>query len=108
MKKKDEMRREIRLRSSEAGYKFFLLALVSWDLFELWKAISDSVQLNMWPTFLLAGGLCVQGFYERWLQQKITEGDEKTHEPNKLLFGIILVVAAAVMIICVGYLLKSF
>ena len=49
MKKLDEMDRNIQLQSQAWGYKFALLSLSGWTLFNIYQKIVNGVKLEMIP-----------------------------------------------------------
>lgn len=103
MKKMDEMSKHIRLRSEEYGFKFILLALSIWTLWECYFAFSTGQRFYVLPMLVLAGGLAVQAFSEIILKRKMILGDEEYKEPNKVLWSIVLSVAIIAIIVSVGF-----
>ena len=103
MQKMDEMSKHIRLRSEEYGFKFILLALSIWILWECYSALSTGQRFNILPTLILTGGLAVQGFSEIIMKRKMIAGDDEYREPNQILLGIVLSVATIAIIVSVGF-----
>ncbi|MBF4694396.1 hypothetical protein [Fusibacter ferrireducens] len=102
MKKMDEMNRNIRLKSEEYGFKFVLLTLIIWTLYECCLSISNSQPLNSLPSLILIGALIVQGFSEMFMKRKMILDDEEYEEPNKVVWSIILSIAGVSIILSVG------
>lgn len=107
MRKMDEMSRNIRLCSEGMGFKFLLLTLSAWTLFECYAAFFKSLNFNVIPVLLLSGALSVQGFYEIYLKRKMIADDEEYREPNKFIFGIVLLIATISILISVGYFISN-
>lgn len=103
MKKMDEMSKHIRLRSEEYGFKFILLALSVWILFECYLAFSTGERMNVLPTLILCGGVTTQAFSEIIMKRKMVLGDDEYKEPNKVLWSIVLSVATIAIIVSVGF-----
>lgn len=102
MKKMDEMDRNIQLRSEEWAYRTALLALSAWTLFNCWQTLMYGVEHNPLPPLILCFAVCVQGFSQMAMKQKMVDGDEEYREPNKLLRTIIVSIVAAVLILLIG------
>ena len=102
MKKRDEMERNIQLRSEALGYKAVLLALCAWTLWNVGQAWFNSNTYNALPAILLGLAVCVQGFSQLVLQRRMIAGDEEYHEPNRLLRTIIFAFAILVLILALG------
>ena len=100
MKKRDEMDRNIQLRSEAWGYKAVLLALCAATLWNCGQTWLNHSQYHPWPSLLLGMAVCVQGFSQLALKRRMIAGDDEYHEPNKLLWTaaaafVILVLAVA-------------
>ena len=93
MKKLDEMDKNIQLQSQAWGYKFALLSLSGWTLFNIYKKIA---------CFILCLSLCVQGFSQMAMKHAMIDGDEEYKEPNKVLQSIITAVVVIVVVLAVG------
>lgn len=102
MKKMDEMDRNIQLRSEEWGYRAALLALSAWTLFNCWQTLMYDVKYNPLPSLILCFAVCVQGFSQMAMKQKMIAGDEEYREPNKLLRAIIASIVIIVLILSIG------
>lgn len=102
MKKLDEMDRNIQLQSQAWGYKFALLSLSGWTLFNIYQKIVNGVKLEMIPCFILCLSLCVQGFSQLTMKHAMIDGDEEYKEPNKVLQSIITAVVVIVVVLAVG------
>ena len=102
MKKMDEMDRNIRLRSEEYGFKFVLLVLIIWTLYECYLSLSSSQPINSLPSLILIGELIVQGFSEMFMKRKMILDDETYKEPNKVVWSIILSIAIIAILLSVG------
>ena len=102
MKKMDEMDRNIQLRSEEWGYRVALLALSAWTLFNCWQTLMYDVKHNPLPSLILCFVVCVQGFSQMAMKQKMIAGDEEYREPNKLLRTIIASIVVIVIILSIG------
>ncbi len=107
MKKMDEMSRNIKLRSSEIGFKALLLALSAWTLFGLYQSVFNDVNYNPFPTIILGVGVFVQIFSELLMKKKMIDGDDEYKEPNKFLWGILLSVIVVIILLSIGYFLFS-
>lgn len=103
MKKMDDMSKDIRLRFKEVSFKFLLLTLSTWTLFECYSSIFKSENYNSIPVLLLFGAVSIQNFYEIYLKRKMIVGDEEYSEPNKFLLSIVLLITISAIIISVGY-----
>lgn len=102
MKKMDEMDRNIQLRSQEWAYKTTMLALSAWTLFNSWQTLMYGVKYNPLPCLILCFGVCVQGFSQMAMKQKMIAGDEEYQEPNKLLQAIVAVIVVTVLVLSIG------
>lgn len=102
MKRMDEMDRNIRLRSEEWGYRTALLALSVWTLFNCWQTLMYDVKHNPLPSLILCFAVCVQGFSQMAMKQKMIAGDEEYREPNKLLRTLIASIVVIVLILSIG------
>jgi len=103
VKKMDEMDRNIRLRSEEYGFKFILLALSIWTLYECYLTFSVGQKFNIVPSWILIGAVLTQGFSEIIMKRKMILGDEEYKEPNKILWSIILSIAIAAIVVSMGF-----
>ncbi|MCI8417689.1 MAG: hypothetical protein HFI33_09410 [Lachnospiraceae bacterium] len=102
MKKMDEMERNIQLRSEEWGYRSVLLALGVWTLYNCWQTLAKGAEYHPLPGLILCFAVCVQGFCQMGMREKMIAGDEEYREPSKLLRTIIGAVVGAVLIISLG------
>ena len=102
MKKMDEMDRDIQLRSEEWGYKMALFGLCGWTVFNIYQSITKGIKLEMLPCLILCLSICVQGFAQTAIKQKMIDGDEDFKEPNKLVQGVILAVVTVIVVLAVG------
>ncbi len=102
MKKMDEMDRNIQLRSEEWGYRSALLALAVWTLFNCCQTLINGAKYSPLPGFILCFAVCVQGFSQLAIKQKMIAGDEEYKEPNKLFWTVIAAVAIVAVIASVG------
>lgn len=102
MKKLDEMDRNIQLQSQAWGYKFALLSLSGWTLFNIYQKIANGVKLEMIPCFILCLSLCVQGFSQLAMKHAMIDGDEEYKEPNIVLQSIITAVVVIVVVLAIG------
>lgn len=107
MKKMDEMDRNIRLRSEELGFKAAVLALAIWNLYEYGNHLFNGSDNNPLPSLILIVVLCIQRFSEMAMKRKMIVGDEEYKEPNKVLWGIISIVAVVAIILSLGAFLVS-
>lgn len=98
----DEMDRNIQLRSEEWGYRAALLALSAWTLFNCWQTLMFDVKYSPLPSLILCFAVCVQGFSQMAMKQKMIAGDEEYREPNKLLRAIIASIVVIVLILSIG------
>ncbi len=88
MKKMDEMGQSIRLRSEAWGYRFIILALSIWTLFNSWQTLANGARYSPLPGFLVCLSVCVQGLSQYVLRRRMTAGDEEYQEPNILPWAI--------------------
>jgi hypothetical protein len=102
MKKMDEMDRSIQLRSEEWGYKTVLLALCVWTMVNMYQALVNGAKLEMLPCLILCLTICVQGFSQAVIKQKMIAGDEEYREPNKLVQTIIAAIAIVAVVLSIG------
>ena len=102
MRKMDEMDRAIQLRSEEWGYKMALFGLCGWTVFNIYQSITKGIKLEMLPCLILCLPICVQGFAQTAIKQKMIDGDEDFKEPNKLVQGVILAVVTVIVVLAVG------
>lgn len=102
MKKMDEMNRNIQLRSKEWGYHTAMLALAGWSLFNSFRTLTEGMAYNPLPGLILCAAVCIQGLSQSMIKRKMIAGDEEYREPNRLLWGIICAVIAAVVVVSVG------
>jgi len=107
MKKMDEMGRNIRLRSEELGFKTAVLALAIWNSYEYGNHLFNGSDNNPLPSLILIAVLCVQWFSEMAMKRKMIIGDEEYKEPNKILWGIISIIAVVAIILPLGAYLVS-
>ncbi len=98
----EKMDRNIQLRSEGWGYRSASLALAAWTLFNCWQTFMNGAAYNPLPGFVLCFAVCVQGFSQLAMKQKMIVGDEEYKEPNKLLWTIIVAVMAAAIIVSIG------
>ena len=84
------MDRNIQLQSQACGYKFALLSLSGWTLFNIYQKIVNGVKLEMIPCFILCLSLCVQGFSQLAMKHAMIDGDEEYKEPIKFYNPLLL------------------
>ncbi len=80
MKKMDEMERNIQLRSEEWGYRTVLLALGIWTFFNCWQTLGKGDVYRPLPGLILCFAVCVQGFFQAVLKQKMAAGEKEGHK----------------------------
>lgn len=109
MKKLDEMDRNIQLRSEEIGYKITLLGLSIWTFYNCWQALVNGAKYSPLPGLIICFSVCVQGITQTALKRKMIVGDEEYHEPNKLVWTIIGIIAAVAILLSFGtyFLMKA-
>lgn len=99
----DEMSKHIRLRFEEYGFKFTLLSLSLWTIWEYYFAFSTGQKFYVLPMLILAGGLAIQSFSEIIMKRKMIMGDEEYKEPNKVIWSIVLLIATITIIVSIGF-----
>ena len=102
MKKLDEMDRKIQLRGEEIAYKVTLLILSIWTLYNCWQTLANGAKYQPLPGLLVCVSVCVQSFSQMAIKRKMIAGDEEYHEPNKILWTIIGIVAVSAVVLSVG------
>lgn len=103
MKKQlDEMDKTMKQRAQAFGFKFVILLLAVWTLYESYLALKTGQRLNILPCLALTVSSTVAGIYELILKRRMIQGDEEYHEPNKALLLIIGAAAAAAVIVSIG------
>ena len=103
MKKMEEMDQNIRLRSEGYGFRFVILLLTAWIMYNCYLAFSAGQKFNIVPTLILTGASVVRGISEVIMKQKMIAGDEEYKEPNRVVWGIITLIAVIAMIGSVGF-----
>lgn len=98
----DEMDRNIHLRSEEWGYKSALFALGIWTLFNCWQTLKNGVKYHPLPGLILCFAVCIQGFSQYALKQKMIAGDDEYKEPNKFLWFLFAAIILSAIIIFIG------
>lgn len=108
MKKLDEMDRNIQLRSEEISYKVTLLALSIWTFYDCWQVFSNGEKYSPFPGLIVCFA-CVQGFSQMVMKRKMIAGDEEYHEPNKIIWAIVGVIAVVAILLSLGtyFLMKA-
>ncbi len=108
MKKMDEMDRNIQLRSEEISYRVTILLLSAWTLYDCWQTLANGAGYHPLPGLLVCFAVCVQSFSQMAMKRKMVAGDEEYHEPNKLLWTVVGIVALAAVLLSAGtYLLMK-
>ena len=102
MKKMDEMEQNIVLRSMAWGYRTAAVLLSVWVLYQCWQTLVHDAPYFPIPGFILCCSVCVQGFYQLALRQKMVSGDEEYREPNRLLQSILAALFLSVLILALG------
>lgn len=102
MKKMDEMDRNLQLRSEEWGYRFLVLALSMWTLFNSWQTIVNGEKYKPFPCLILCLSICVQSFTQMAMKEKMVEGDDEYKEPSKLVPSIIFSIVLFTVIVSIG------
>lgn len=102
MKKLDEMDKNIQLRAEEISYRVTLLLLSAWTLYNCWQVLANGAAYSPVPGWIVCIAVCVQGFSQTAMKRKMVAGDEEYHEPNKLLWMIVGVIAVAAMVLSAG------
>lgn len=108
MKKVDEMDKNIQLRSTAISYKVTLVVLSIWALYNSWQTLVNDVAYHPLPVLILCLAVSVQSFSEMAIKRKMIAEEEEYHEPNKLLWTILVCIVLAATILSVGtyFLLK--
>lgn len=109
MKKLDEMDRNIQLRSEGIGYRVTILILSIWTCYNCWQTLANGEKYIPFPGLILCFAVCVQSFSQMAMKRKMIAGDEEYHEPNKLVWVIVGVVAVAAIVLWAGtyFLMKA-
>lgn len=109
MKKLDEMDRNIQLRSEEIGYKVTLLILSFWTFYNCWQVLANSAKYSPMPGLIVCFAVCIQGFSQMVMKRKMIAGDEEYHEPNKIVWAIVGVIAVVAILLSIGtyFLMKA-
>lgn len=102
MKKLDEMDRNIQLRSEEISYKVMLLILCAWTFYDCWQVLTNDAKYSPLPGLIVCLALCVQSFAQMTMKQQMIAGDEEYHEPNKVLWTILGIIAVVAIVLSVG------
>lgn len=102
MKKLDEMDRDIQLRSEEIGYKVTLLILSIWTVYSCWQVLANGAKYSPLPGLIVCIAVCVQSFSQMAMKRNMVAGDEEYHEPNKIVWTIVGVIAAVAILLSVG------
>lgn len=109
MRKIDEMDRSIRFRSEEIAYKITLLLLSAWTFYNCWQALANGAKYSPLPGLIICTSVCVQGIAQMAMKRRMIAGDEEYHEPNKLIWTIIGIIAAVAILLSFGtyFLMKA-
>jgi len=102
MKKLDEMDRNIQLRSEEIGYKATLLMLSVWTFCDCWQVLVNGAKYRPLPGLIVCFAVCIQGFSQMAMKRNMIAGDEEYHEPNKVVWAIVGVLATAAILLSAG------
>lgn len=109
MKKLDEMDRNIQLRTEEISYKVTLLILSVWTFYDCWQVLAGGEKYSPLPGLIVCFAVSIQGFSQMVMKRKMIVGDEEYHEPNKILWAIIGVIAVIAILLSIGtyFLMKA-
>lgn len=102
MKKLDEMDRNIQLRAEEIAYKVTLVLLSVWTFYNCWQTLMNGEKYNVIPGLIVCLTISIQSFSQIIIKRKMIDGDDEYHEPNKLIWIIIAVLAVAAVILSIG------
>lgn len=102
MKKMDEMDANIQLRAERISYRIMLLLLSIWTAYNCWQTLVNGEKYNVVPGLILCLSVSVQSFSQMLIKQKMIDGDEEYHEPNKLMWMILGVLVVAAILLSVG------
>ena len=105
MTKMDEMDRSIQLRAEELAYKAVLGALIGWTCATWSNALLYRLPPDLLPGLILCLAVCIQGFSQLLIKQKMVAGDEESQEPNRIARILVATVAVISFLVCTGLLL---
>ena len=95
--KMDEMERSILLRSQGYAYKFVVLFLCGWTIYESYRGLTLSKPFNIIPSLVVTLTMMVQLVSQLLIKKRMVEGDAEYKEPNRLLQIFLFVMAASVL-----------
>ena len=109
MKELDEMGRNIQLRAQEISYRITLLILSVWTFYNCWQVFANDAKYSPLPGLIVCLAVSVQGFSQMAMKRKMIAGDEEYHEPNKIVWAIVGIIAGVAILLSVGtfFLLKA-
>lgn len=109
MKKIDEMDRNIQLRSKEIGYTVMILILAIWTFYNCWQTLANGAKYNPLPGLIVCFSVSVQAISQNVIKQKMIDGDEEYHEPNKVIWLIFAIIVISTIVLSLGtyFLLKA-
>ena len=105
MKKMDEMDRSSQLRAEELAYKAVLGALIVWTCATWSNALLHRLPPDLLPGLILCLAVCIQGFSQLLIKQKMVAGDEESQELNHIARILVATVAVISFLVCTGLLL---
>ncbi len=108
MKKLDEMDRKIRLCSEEIAYRFIILVMSIWTIYNCMQTIVKGAEYNILPGLIVCGAVSVQSFSQMYIKQKMIDGDEEYIQPNNFLWSVVwcLVISAILRLLGTYFLVK--
>lgn len=109
MKKMDEMEQNIVLRSMAWGCRTAAVLLSVWVLYQCWQTLVHDAPYFPISGFILCCSVCVQGFYQLALRQKMVSGDDEYRETNRFVRTVLVTVilTAALLAVSVWLLLMG-
>lgn len=100
MAEMDEMQRAIRQNAKARGFDFMVVGLAALSLLRIGESVSGGGQLDMRPIFILMAVLAYCGFWDVYLTNRSTAGDDEYREETWK--GWILPVVCVLVLLAVG------
>lgn len=98
----DEMQKNIKVRSEAFAFRFVIILLAIWGLYEAYYAFNNKLSFNMAPMIIQIIALLFQSFLSFILERRMIKGDEEYKGSNKILWNILLTIVVAIIIMIVS------
>ncbi|WP_343208601.1 hypothetical protein [Anaerolentibacter hominis] len=102
LKNMDEMEKLIVLRSQRNALIFITVVLALWTFYSCFRVFAYGERFNIIPSSLLTAAAMVEQFSRKYLEKKMTEGDEEYKASGRFLWILLGAVLLAVLIAVIG------